>query len=453
MLVNQDELNSMAQWLRERRVSEVECMCPDMAGIARGKIVPTEKFLASLTGEGVRLPETVFRQTVTGEDVDNPDLDWTEPDILLRPDVSTLRLVPWYSEPTAQVICDAQRADGTPVDIAPRHVLRRVLDLYTEKGWFPVVAPELEFYLCEPNIDPDYPLVPPKGRSGRAETGRQAYGIDAVNEFDPLFEEMYDLCEAQELDVDTLIHESGAAQVEINFLHGNAMSLADQVFRFKRTMREAAMRHKVYVTFMAKPYARQPGSAMHIHQSVVDANGQNIFSNPDGTDTLLFRHFIGGLQHYLPDAMALMAPNVNSYRRFIKDHAAPVNTHWGRENRTVGLRVPASGPAGRRIENRLPGADANPYLAIATSLACGYLGMIEEIEPSAETTGSAYGLKGQSVPKHLLDAMADLRKNRALRRVLGRDFIELYLDVKATEFRDYQEVISPWEREHLLLNV
>ena len=170
-----------------------------------------------------------------------------------------------------------------------RHVLRRVLKLYEAKGWKPLVAPELEFYLVKKNIDPDYPLEPPIGRSGRPETGRQSYGIDAVNEFDPIFEEVYDHCEAMGLDVDTLAHEAGAAQIEINFNHGDPLDLADQVLIFKRTVRETAMRHDVYATFMAKPMQNEPGSAMHLHQSVNDAKtGRNLFATKDGGNSDLF---------------------------------------------------------------------------------------------------------------------------------------------------------------------
>lgn len=446
---------AISAWLKEHRVSEIECMVPDMAGIARGKILPMEKFLASIDEETLRLPESIFMQTVTGDMIDSEVMDDTEPDIILHPDMSTMRLVPWYQEPTGQVICDATRRSGDPVNVAPRQVLSHVLALYAEKGWRPVIAPELEFYLSEPNIDPDEPLTPPRGRSGRPEMGRQSYGIDAVNEFDPLFEEMYDFCDVQGLDVDTLIHESGAAQVEINFVHGDPMSLADQTFLFKRTVRQTAHRHNVYATFMAKPYEREPGSAMHIHQSLVDmATGQNLFSDPEnGENTELFLSFIGGLQRYLPAAMALIGPNVNSYRRLVRDYAAPVNVHWAVENRTVGLRVPDSKPNARRVENRVPGADANPYIAIAASLACGYIGIEEGLKPTEPTTGVAYGMRGHGLPRHILDAISRLRSCEPLRRVLGDDFVKLFLEVKLAEHEAYQQVISAWEREHLLLNV
>lgn len=442
------------EWLHSRRVTEIECMVADMSGIARGKILPTEKFLKSFREKSLRLPESIFIQTVTGDMIASEVYDDTEPDLVLRPDPAALRIVPWYEEPTAQVICDPFERSGAESEIAPRSVLRRVLDLYEAKGWRPVVAPELEFYLCEKNIDPDYPLTPPVGRSGRPETGRQSYGIDAVNEFDPIFEDMYDFCEAQEIDVDTLIHESGAAQVEINFIHGAPMALADQVFMFKRTVRQAAIRHGVYATFMAKPYEREPGSAMHIHVSVEDAStGESLFGSPDGSDTQMFHHFIGGQQRYMSHAMPLLGPNVNSYRRLVKHLAAPINTHWGYENRTVGLRVPDSPPRARRVENRIPGADANPYLVMAGVLACGYLGMIEEIEPSSPTEKNAYGLKSRTLPRHILDALGNFSRSSQMKDVLGETFATVFHEVKLAEHEAYQQVISAWEREHLLLNV
>ena len=266
-------------------------------------------------------------------------------------DPTTLRVVPWAQDPTAQVIMDCVDHQGKPIDFAPRNVLRRVTNLYKELGFTPIVAPELEFYLLERNPDPDIALSPPVGRSGRKETSRQLYSIDAVNEFDPLFEDIYDYCDLMGLELDTLIHEFGAGQMEINFLHDEPMVLADKAFFFKRTLREVAMRHGMYATFMAKPMQHEPGSAMHIHQSVIDTNTkQNIFSKPDGTASPIFFHYIAGLQKYLPAAMVLLAPYVNSYRRIVRNGAAPINIEWGYDNRTVGIRVPISEPAGRRVD-------------------------------------------------------------------------------------------------------
>jgi glutamine synthetase len=446
--------SDLENWFNERNVTEVECLVPDLTGVARGKILPREKFTED---RGMRLPEAIVAIGVTGEfPTAGPYYDVIEPtdrDMHLRPDPSTVRIVPWATDPTAQVIHDCFDRHGVLIPYAPRSVLRHVCDLFAAEGWSPVVAPELEFYLTERNADPNIPLKPPRGRSGRAETSRQAYSIDAVNEFDPLFEDIYDYCQKMELNVDTLIHEVGAGQMEINFFHDHPMGLADEVFFFKRTIREAALRHEMYATFMAKPMANEPGSAMHVHQSVVStATGKNIFSNDDGTPSKEFYWYIGGLQRYIPAAMALFAPYVNSYRRLARSTAAPINIHWGTDNRTVGIRSPVATPAARRIENRVIGADANPYVALAATLACGYLGMKNKIEPTPECKGDAY-LSDFQLPRSLIDALGQLANETDLHDVLGRSFVTVYSEIKETEHDEFMKVISPWEREHLLLHV
>jgi len=437
------------QWLDAHRITEVECFVPDMAGIARGKIVPRHKYDPE---QGLRLPEAVLTLTVTG---DYPEHDYTsiaDPDMRLIPDAGSLRLVPWAKEPTAQIIHDCMTFDGTPADLAPRNALKHILELYRNDGLVPVIAPEMEFYLVEVEPDEDIPLRPPVGRTRRTEAGRQSYSIDAVSEYDELFELIYNWCETQSLALDTLIHEMGTAQMEINLDHGNALDLADQVCCFKRTVREAAIRHNMYATFMAKPMQGQPGSAMHIHQSVLDASGHNLFSRPDGRPAPQFAHFIGGLQTYLPAAMPFFAPYVNSYRRLSAYTSAPINLSWGYDNRTCGLRVPHSTPQARRVENRLAGVDVNPYLAIAASLACGYLGMQQKLEPSAPLAGSAYEHPHQ-LPRHLDDAVDRLLACQPLADVFGEHFLQAYGAIKRAEHREYLEVISPWERRHLLLHV
>ncbi|HEX7417971.1 MAG TPA: glutamine synthetase family protein, partial [Steroidobacteraceae bacterium] len=444
--------SEIQQFFRDHGISEVEAIIPDMAGIARGKIMPAAKFAED---EGMRLPESIFLQTVTGDyPVDTSSaMSPAEIDIVLKADPKSVRTVPWAAEPTAQVIHDCYYSDGRRVNMAPRALLRNILELYAQRGWEPVIAPELEFYLVEPNADADYQLKPPVGRSGRSEPGRQSYSIAAVNEFDPLFDDMYAFCEAQEIEIDTLIHEDGPAQMEINLIHGNALDLADQAFLFKRTAREAALRHKMYATFMAKPHAKEPGSAMHIHQSVVDRKTRkNVFSNPDGSPSQLFFAHIGGLQRYIPAAMSLFAPNVNSYRRITRQQLAPINVQWGYDNRTAGLRVPVSSAESRRVENRVGGADANPYIAIATSLACGYLGMIEGLQPSDPITGSAHDLPF-ALPRSLDEALRRLRECEPLVQLLGDAFVSAFTIVKEAEYEVFLQVISSWEREHLLLNV
>jgi glutamine synthetase len=209
----------------------------------------------------------------------------------------------------------------------------------------------------------------------------------------------------------------------------------------------------MFATFRAKPIAGEPGSAMHVHQSVVnELTGRNLFSNEDGSPSREFFWFVGGLQKYIPAAMALFAPYVNSYRRLARFTAAPINIQWGTDNRTVGIRSPLSTPAARRIENRVIGADANPYVALAATLACGYLGIQKRLEPTPECKGDAY-LGEYQLPRSLGEALALLRAEKDLHEVLGTEFITVYTEVKEIEYAEFMKVISPWEREHLLLHV
>lgn len=446
--------DDLAAWLRYHGIEEVDCAVPDIAGVARGKTMPAEKF-AQLSP--VHLPISIFYQTITGDYVGfeegEQQILYAEGDLKMVPDLATIRPSPWASSPTAQVIHDATWQNGEPVEIAPRNVLRRIVDLYAREGWKPVVAPELEFYLTKKNPDPDYPLEPPTGRSGRPGAGRQSYSLGAVDEYDKIVDDIYDFAERQYLKIDTIIQEGGAAQLEINLVHGDPVDLADQIFLFKRTIREAAFTHGCYATFMAKPLANEPGSAMHIHQSVVDIeSGRNVFTDGNGMPTDLFFHFLAGQQTYLPEALCLMAPYVNSYRRLVPNGAAPINVEWGHDNRSAGLRVPISSPAARRVENRLAGADTNPYVAFAASLACGYLGIKNRLKPREPVIGNAYR-NDRQLPRGLLEALTHFEAQTELHEILNKTFCDVYLELKRSEFEEFMRVISPWEREHLLLSV
>ncbi|WP_120503728.1 glutamine synthetase family protein [Sulfitobacter mediterraneus] len=438
-------------YLTGRRLDEVECVIPDLPGIARGKAVPASKFARQ---DYFHLPDSIFYQTITGNWGEAAgDEGFIEKDMILKPDMETATAAPWTGDWTLQVIHDAYDRDDQPVPFSPRNVLKRVVQLYRDKGWEPVVAPEMEFFLVARNLDPAHEIEPMIGRSGRPAAARQAYSMTAVDEFGPVIDDIYDFAEAQGFEIDGITQEGGAGQLEINLLHGDPVKLADEVFYFKRLIREAALRHDCYATFMAKPIEDEPGSAMHIHHSVLDSKtGKNIFSAEDGTETPAFMHFIAGLQNHMPDALAVIAPYVNSYRRYVKDHAAPINLEWGRDNRTTGIRVPLSGPAARRVENRLAGMDCNPYLGIAASLACGYLGLTEGKSPAEEFKGDAYDGDGD-IPQVLGSALDLFDEASALHSVLGTEFARVYSIVKRAEYDEFLQVISPWEREHLLMNV
>lgn len=441
----------LKQLIKEYQIDEVECVVADIHGVARGKVMPAYRF-----GEmqPTFLPFSIFFQTITGKYFDYESDDYsTEIDIRLVPDLSTLRALPWARHPSLMVIHDMVYQNGDPVLCAPRNVLKRMIHLYAQKGWKAIVAPELEFYLTERNTNSDIPLKPPFGRSGRQSVGRQSFSMMALDEYEPIIEDIYKFAEAQGLDINTIIQEGGPAQLEINLMHGDPLLLADQVFVFKRLIREAAMRHDCYATFMAKPMENQPGSAMHIHQSVVDAKtGQNLFSDDKGKPSDLFYHFIGGQQAYLGAATCIMAPYVNSFRRLMPGDAAPINLEWSIDNRSAGLRVPRSSPEARRVENRIAGMDTNPYLAIAASLATGYLGMTRRINPDKEFKGNAHQAN-YGLPRGLQEAVVAFDESDELQEVLGRQFSSIYKALKACEFEEYMQVVSPWEREHLLLTV
>ncbi len=443
----------VSDWLEWRGIEDIECITPDQAGVARGKMMPSKKFTSNTS---LALPSAVFMTTISGGYPENgngfayPEDDG---DLKLMPDLSTLTLVPWEEDPTAAVICDLVHQDGRVVDFTPRNVLKGIVAAYEKRGLRPVVAPEIEFYLVRKNPDPDYPLVPPVGRSGRPIGGGAGYSIAGVNEFDELIDDIYHFSESQGLEIDTLIHEEGAGQLEINLRHGDPVELADQVFMFKRTIREAALKHDTYATFMAKPIQGQPGSAMHIHQSIIDRkSGKNIFSSPEGGETDAFHHFIGGMQKHVPNALVMFAPYVNSYRRLTQAASAPVNNKWGYDNRTVAFRVPRSDPAARRVENRIPSSDANPYLALAASLACGLIGMKNQIAPDQPVLTTA-NEDEIDLPRGLLEAVDLFEADTELRGMLGDQFVSTYAAIKRAEFETFMEVISPWEREFLLLNV
>ncbi|MFZ1467526.1 MAG: glutamine synthetase, partial [Paracoccaceae bacterium] len=253
-----DQLPQAARdYIGNRRVDEVECVIGDIAGVARGKAMPAAKFAHQ---KNYFLPNSIFLQTITGEWADSPFDAFTEPDMILEPDWTTATAAPWTADITLQVIHDAKDQEGNLVPYSPRNVLRRVLALYEAQGWKPVVAPEMEFFLTARNIDPNQPVIPPMGRSGRRAAGKQAYSLSAVDEYGKVIDDIYDFAEAMGLDIDGILQEGGAGQIELNLAHGDPIRLSDDVFFFKRMIREAALRHDCFATFMAKPIAGEPGS-------------------------------------------------------------------------------------------------------------------------------------------------------------------------------------------------
>jgi glutamine synthetase len=438
-------------FFHQHGIREVECVFADISGYPRGKLMPAARFAQ---GQELRIAQAIPMQAVTGDYSYDPIFPDADPDVRLVPDYSTLKLAPWAKTPRAVVIHDCVELSGEPCVFAARSLLQSVLARYAAQGLSPVVAPEIEFYLTAPSLEPHLPLQPPLARGGRAETGQSAFSLNMRNELAPFWDAFQAALETLGVQADTWIHEVGPSQFEINLLHGNALAAADQAFLFKYAAKEIAIAHGLNAVFMAKPMAAAQGSSMHLHQSVVDGQGRNIFSLDDGSESAPFRHFLGGQQAYLPDMLLLLAPFVNSFRRFVPGAQAPVNLQWGYDNRTTGLRIPAGSPSARRVENRLPGADANPYLALAASLAAGLAGMDEGLQPSEPVSPSDNAAHlPHALPRSFSDAHARMVASPHSRRLLGDAFVTGFCAVKAVEFESYQQEISAWERRFLLPQV
>ncbi len=435
--------------IRALQPREIECVIPDLNGLPRGKALPAEAFLA---GQELRMARAIAIYTATG---DFPDVKYTgesDPDMQLKPDYATLRPVPWARTPRMLAIHDCVDLDGKETPIASRQVLKNVLRQYAAHGLQPIVAPELEFYLFALNPDPNQPFSLPLTREGRQEQGASAFTFHALNAFDGFFDELYQALPLLGIRSDTFVHELGPGQFEINLLHGNALDLADQTFLFKYALREIGLKHNLNVVFMAKPLAGAAGSSMHLHQSVIDTTGHNVFSLPDGQPSALFFHFIAGLQQCLPDLMPMLCPSVNSYRRFVRYMTAPVNFAWSYDNRSAGLRIPLSHPAARRVENRLPGSDANPYLALAASLAAGLYGMLNQLMPTPAAEGDIYrdAQNDGRLARSLDMALIRMAEQKTAERLFGSAFTSAFIAAKQVELDAFLSEITPWERRYLI---
>ena len=439
-------LSSLAQ--RLTGIDEVECVTPDLNGVPRGKVMTSEGFL---DGRRLQLARGVLLQCIMGGYPPARFYGSDDGDLALIPDPAQIHRLPWSNPPRAFAICDADElGTTTSSNLSTRGQLKAVIARYAARGLAPVVATELEFFVFAPNTDPTQPFQPPVGQDGRREDGQSAFSVSSNNGLRPFFNEVYACMAALGLPRDTFMHEMGVSQFEINLLHGDPLLLADQTFLFKHLLKEVALKHGLSVVCMAKPLAHTPGSSMHIHQSVVEIDsGSNVFSDEAGQETATFRHFIAGQQVCMADFTALFAPNVNSYQRLCHPYASPNNACWSHDNRAAGLRIPASLPVARRVENRLPGADANPYLAIAASLAAGLHGIENALEPSAPIQGEFEVPDNLSLPCTLHAALERLKRSQLAKELFGTEFIEGYIASKTLELSSFHDEITPWERRVL----
>jgi glutamine synthetase len=423
----------------------------NLAGVPRGKRLRAHEFPGAFE-QGRFLPGSVLVVDITGLDVEESGLVWEDGDAdrIGWPVAGTLAPARWLGDDSAEVMLAMHELDGRACDLDPRQVLANVIDRFTADGLTPVVACELEFYLLDGRRARDGGVRLARGPDGRVPAHRQVYGLDAQDFDGDYLRDLWAACDALGLPTGAAIGEYAPGQYEMTLLHKpDALAAADDAVRFKRAAKGVADRHRRTATFMAKPFAELSGSGLHIHVSVNDAQGRNIFASsaPQGSDRL--GHAIGGAAMLMPASIAVFAPNANSYRRFKPNSYAPVRAGWGVNNRTVPLRVPAGPPASRHLEHRLSGADANPYLAVASVLAGIHHGLTHAIDPGPAVTGDGYAT-GERLPTDWSHALALFEDSRLLTDYWGGRATEMYARMKRVEAERYNAIVTPLDYDWVL---
>jgi glutamine synthetase len=432
-------------------IEAVQILITDTNGVARGKSIAREELLPLYT-QGRNVAGSILGLDTRGEDVEESGLVWSagDADKPCRPVPGTLTRAPWLERPSAQLLMTMYEADGRPAVADPRHVLARMVERFAALGLRPVVAAELEFYLVERDAQG---LRPARGlRLGEDSRRLDAYGLDKLDEMGPLFDEIYRAAALAGLPVRTLMAEYAPGQFEVTLEHrDDALRAADDAVLWKRLVRGVAARHGRIATFMAKPFAQLAGSGFHIHLSLADAAGRNLFAAADPAGTPLLRHAIGGLAATMADGMAVFAPNANSYRRFRRMSYAPVAPTWGINNRTVGLRIPAGPPSSRHVEHRPCGADANPYLAIATVLAGAHFGIVHKCDPGAAVTGNGYEQAPPgALPTDWQRALELAERSTFLREYLGDEYLRVFVALKRAELERFNAQVTELDHDWYL---
>ena len=427
----------------------VDVLLADLCGIPRGKRVTTAE-LPNLHRGSFMLPGSMFALDVLGGTIQETGLGFDEGDADRRcfPIDGTLVPVPWREgEGIAQLQVSMVDHDGSPFYGDPRHVLASVLSRFHSLGLTPVVAIELEFYLLDPERTVDGRAQPPRlPQTGRREYQTQINSMVDLNEYSAVLAEISTACEAQQIPAGTALAEYGPGQFEVNLHHtSDALLACDQAIRFKRLVRGVAARHGMEATFMPKPYMDMAGSGAHIHVSMLDRHGRNIFASEAATGSEQLKHAIGGLAATMADAMFIFAPTANSYRRYRSESYVPLNANWAVNNRGVALRIPASTPENRRIEHRVAGADANPYLLTAAVLAGIHHGLERRLDPGAPVTGNPYRDAITTLPITWPEAALKLEGSSVMREYLGQKFHKLFLTTRRGELQSFESHISPLE--------
>jgi glutamine synthetase len=420
----------------------------DLNTIERGKRIDRAA-MPGVFARGMPLPGSMFALDVEGGTVEASGLGFADGDAdrPCLPIPGTLAPVPWQSGGIAQVQLTMHEQDGTPFFGDPRHSLVQVLRRFEAHSLQPVVAIEYEFYLVDCERDAQGQPQPPRGPlTGRREMRTQINSMTDLNEYSPLLSAIDAACVAQHVPATSSLAEYGPGQYEVNLRHApDALRVCDEALRFKRIVKSIARAHGCEATFLPKPYRDMAGSGLHVHVSLVDAAGRNIFAAPAPLDSAPLRHVIAGTLATLAEGMALCAPGPNSFRRFRAEAYVPLHPTWSINNRGSAIRVPASDPANLRIEHRLAGADANPYLVTAWILAGMLHGLEKRLEPPPVLTGNAYLQEGEPLPTNWPAAIERFAASEFARATFGEKFVGLFSTVKRAEFEEFNSHVTPLE--------
>lgn len=427
----------------EADIQNLDLFLADCNGILRGKRVDETAF-NKVQQDGILLPSSIFGADISGDTAESTGLGFEIGDRDLRCEVipGTLNMVPW-AEGHAQMMITMVDDDGNPFAPNPREVLRRVATRFEELGFYPVVAVELEFYLLDAEYETTGVLAPPiNPHTSRRDDNTQVYYMDDLDAYGDFVEAVQEACRIQDVPADGAVAEYAPGQFEINLKHtSNVLKACDDAILLKRIIKNVARKMGYLATFMSKPFPAQAGSGTHIHVSCYGADDENVFLEND--DSL--RHAIGGLQSTMRDAMLIFSPHANSYRRFQPDLFVPLNASWGYNNRTVALRVPAGPEEHTRIEHRISGADANPYLVTAAVLAGIHYGLVNKLEADEPITGNAYEQTEPTNPRHWSEALELFRHSYWAREYFGEEFHHIYTALKEAEINLFAKEITPIE--------
>lgn len=439
-------------WLKEHpEVRTIRVAAADLNGVARGKRIPA-RYAGKVSEEGTKFPYSVLNLDIWGEDVEDSPLVFEigDPDGLLLPTERGFLPMPWLDAPTALLPLWMFHPDGRPYEGDPRQALARVMERYQEAGLTPVVATELEFFLIDDSGR--HLRVPPSPRSGKRRTGGEVLSLRALDAFDQFFTTLYDACEAMDIPADTAISEAGPGQFEINLMHQpDPLKAADDAWFFKMLVKGIARQYGFAGSFMAKPYETFSGNGMHMHFSILDQRGRNIFDNGGEEGTEALRHAVAGCLRAMPGSTLLFAPHENSYDRLVPNAHAPTGIGWAYENRTAAIRIPSSGPKARRIEHRVAGGDVNPYLTVAAVLGAALNGILDRLEAPEPFKGNAYDQKLDQLPATWGAAIDAFHECAEMRRIFSSHLIENFVMTKRQELH-YMAELSDEETVELYLD-